>query len=379
MRRRSNKSDKDNRSEDGRESTTSSTSNRPKDNILTQQRLPALKPKLNAKTVLPLLFGIGIVFIPIGIAVLITSLDIKEKVIDYTDCKSTTDTAVMCKDEIKEQNATDRDCKCSIPFTLDEDWEGEVFMYYGLENFYQNHRQYYISKIEDQFLGKEGKYDSKDDYKDCKAYYNNSKGEVYFPCGSIANSMFSDVIIMKNSSSSEIPLIRTGIAWESDKKHKFINPPNVNTMEEWEALFAKNNWAKPNHWKKELWELDIHDASNNGLQNEDLIVWMRIAALPNFRKLYRKINHIEEYENGLPKGNYTLEIEYNFEVASFEGRKNIVLTIQTLLGGRNLFLGIAYIVVGGICIILGIIFLFIHCKWGAKIHTGTRVMRDMSQ
>ena len=191
--------------------------------------------------------------------------------------------------------------------------------------------------------------------------------------------MFSDVIIMKNSSSSEIPLIRTGIAWESDKKHKFINPPNVNTMEEWEALFAKNNWAKPNHWKKELWELDIHDASNNGLQNEDLIVWMRRAALPNFRKLYRKINHIEEYENGIPMGNYTLEIEYNFEVASFEGRKNIVLTIQTLLGGRNLFLGIAYIVVGGICIILGIIFLFIHCKWGVKINTGTRVMRDMSQ
>ena len=119
--------------------------------------------------------------------------------------------------------------------------------------------------------------------------------------------------------------------------------------------------------------------SNNGLQNEDLIVWMRIAALPNFRKLYRKINHSGDYADGLPKGDYVLDIEYNFEVVSFKGRKNIVLTTQSLLGGRNLFLGIAYIVVGGICIILGIVFLFIHCKWGSKIQTGTRVMRDMSQ
>jgi hypothetical protein len=375
MRRRSNK---DNLSEDGRESTTASMSNRPKDNILTQQRLPALKPTLNAKTVLPLLFVIGIVFIPIGVAVLITSLNIKEKVIDYTDCNSTRNAVVKCKDEISKQSATERDCFCSIPFTLEEDWEGEVFMYYGLENFYQNHRLYFTSKVEDQLLGEIRDYDTTKDETNCKAYYKNDKEEIYFPCGSIANSMFSDVITMKNNISEETPLIRKGIAWESDKKHKFKNP-NASTPEEWEKLFDEQNFAKPNHWKKNLWELDINDPSNNGLENEDLIVWMRIAALPNFRKLYRKIHHIEEYANGLPKGEYTLEIEYNFEVVSFKGRKNIVLTTQSLLGGRNLFLGIAYIVVGGICIILGIVFLFIHCKWGAKIYTGTNVMRDMSQ
>lgn len=61
-----------------------------------------------------------------------------------------------------------------------------------------------------------------------------------------------------------------------------------------------------------MWELDPDDPENNGFQNEDLIVWMRTAALPTFRKLYRRIDHsVEGYKNGLPKGNYTLLVKYS--------------------------------------------------------------------
>lgn len=56
----------------------------------------------------------------------------------------------------------------------------------------------------------------------------------------------------------------------------------------------------------------MDNQANNGFQNEDLIVWMRTAALPDFRKLYRRIEHSNtEYEQGLPKGNYTLHIKYS--------------------------------------------------------------------
>ena len=74
------------------------------------------------------------------------------------------------------------------------------------------------------------------------------------------------------------------------------------------------NFAKPKDWKKNLWELDTENPENNGLQNEDLIVWMRTAALPNFRKLYRKIDHQnngEDFKNGIPEGIYSFDIEYS--------------------------------------------------------------------
>ena len=116
------------------------------------------------------------------------------------------------------------------------------------------------------------------------------------------------------------------------------------------------DFAKPMDWKYNLWELDPIDQENNGLQNEDLILWMRPAAFSSFRKLYRKINHTSHenqklspsFETGLPKGNYSLIIEYNFEVASFNGTKGIVLTTLTALGNKTPFLAYAYIVVGSI-------------------------------
>lgn len=62
-------------------------------------------------------------------------------------------------------------------------------------------------------------------------------------------------------------------------------------------------------WSREPCRLDETDEENSGFQNVDFIVWMRTAALPEFRKPYRKLNRTGKYVNGLPAGRYTVTIE----------------------------------------------------------------------
>ena len=46
----------------------------------------------------------------------------------------------------------------------------------------------------------------------------------------------------------------------------------------------------------------------------------------------------------------------DFPATVYGGTKSIVISTQTLMGGKNPNLGIAYLVVGGLCVILGVLF-----------------------
>jgi len=276
------------------------------DSAFKQQRLPAWQPILTAGTVLPTFFVIGVAFIPVGIGLLYFSDEVKEKTIDYTNCYSTNITEnglrVKCADVIAANPKTD--CFCELNFTLPVDFMGKVYMYYGLTNFYQNHRRYVKSRDDNQLLGKLNEEVS----SDCEPFAYNEVNDSKIPiapCGAIANSLFSDdLTLFSVKHNGPVPLLKTGIAWPSDKNIKFRNP-------EGDLRKAFEKFDKPKNWTKHIYELDPQDPNNNGFQNEDLIVWMRTAALPTFRKLYRRVDHSKEgFAEGLLAGNYTLKVKY---------------------------------------------------------------------
>uniref|UniRef100_A0A2S2Q413 Cell cycle control protein 50A n=1 Tax=Sipha flava TaxID=143950 RepID=A0A2S2Q413_9HEMI len=324
-------------------------SKKPADTAFKQQRLPAWQPILTARNVMPIFFAVAAAFIPIGLGLLYLTNQVQEFALDYTQCKSINIPGRTCA-EIIAFDGTDTPCECHIPFSLEEDFSPNVYMYYGLTNYYQNHRRYVKSRDDFQLLGKLNKVPS----KDCAPFdYINNKPIA--PCGAIANSLFNDTLTLAYDD-KKVPLLRTNIAWPSDKNIKYQNPPEP--LKE-----AFKDFAKPSNWKLNIWELDTENPSNNGFKNEDLIVWMRTAALPDFRKLYRRVDHSNGFEIGLPKGNYTLHIKYNYPVAGFGGTKSMILSNTSFTGGKNLFLGYAYIVVGCICFLLGLLFLIIHIKY----------------
>ncbi|KNC50358.1 uncharacterized protein AMSG_12017 [Thecamonas trahens ATCC 50062] len=180
-----------------------------------------------------------------------------------------------------------------------------VYVYYELTNYYQNHRRYVKSRNDAQLRGEPPTSFSK--LEDCTPRISAS-GDESDP----SNFFLPD-----------------GVAWESDLKTKFKQPP---------ASAPGKRLYNP-------------DGSELQFTDPDFVVWMRTAGLPHFRKLHRVIN------SDLNPGTYTMAINSRFPVKQFDGTKSVVLSTTSWMGGKNSFLGLAYIIVGSLCILLGVVFL----------------------
>ncbi|ELW69968.1 Cell cycle control protein 50C [Tupaia chinensis] len=188
--------------------------------------------------------------------------------------------------------------------------EGNVYMYYKLYGFYQNLYRYMLSRSNSQLVGKDIKA-----VDDCAPFKRSHNETPIAPCGAIANSMFNDTITLSYKLNSsmyiKVPMLKTGLTWWTDKFVKFQNPGSTNIIDEFAGTVKPPNWPMP------IYYLDADDPGNNGFINEDFIVWMRTAAFATFKKLYRRLNRIHCFIEGLPAGNYSLTIAYSILSGNF--------------------------------------------------------------
>lgn len=357
-------------------------SKRPANTAFRQQRLKAWQPILTPKTVLPLFFAIGVIFAPIGGALFYASTTVQMISLDYTNCASE---APLSDDNsgvrpmdiglVKTQfrstspiNASWRKTErnvtfdgqnvstttCHLQFDIPEPMGPSVLMYYTLTNFYQNHRRYVNSFNDKQLKGL--KADLAVIKSSTCAPLDIIDNKPIYPCGLIANSMFNDTIgeplllRVPHSSDSQRTYYMTDnseIAWPSDADLYGNFPKNE---------MKYNEVVPPPNWKLRYPNGYTESRPPPDLKTwQAFQVWMRTAGLPNFSKLYRR-NDTEV----MISGTYSVAIDHYWPADKFAGTKSLLLTTKTVIGGRNPFLGIAYIVVGGICIILGVIFTASH-------------------
>jgi hypothetical protein len=367
-------------------------SKKPADTPFKQQRLAAWQPILAPMYVVGCFIAIAAAFIPIGAAVLVATGDVVEVEVKYSNPVCTWGSSPKILDP-RNINGTSYQistgCIKTITFTIDRKLTQPVYMYYKLTNFYQNHRRYANSRYDTQIAG--DATSSGDVGTTCDPFKGTPSTEdgrayLYSPCGLIAWSAFNDsVALYKGAAPTPLQLIcnsaqftangtqlvampcqKGGIAWDSDRDRKF-RPPSLSA----ETLtgFGRPTDSK-NYFVRNGYYYGEAGHSIPLTVDEDLMVWMRTASLPTFRKLWRRINV------DMDVGKYTIVVTDKFDISAFSGEKSIIFATTSWIGGKNEFLGVAYIVVGSLCFVLAVAFFIKHKISGDRSGDAANMFRD---
>ncbi|KAM0858019.1 hypothetical protein ACQ4PT_048074 [Festuca glaucescens] len=227
--------------------------------------------------------------------------------------------------------------------------KGPIHIYYQLENFCLNHRRYTPVRQEpkrQQLCSKDCK-GPKAVIKSCNPEATTGDGALIVPCGLIAWSLFNNNYAF--SVNKEVPVNKKNIAWASDKNSKFgsdVFPIN----------FQKGGLIGGGNLNEKLRaERTSEFTTQHFLLNYSCKCGLRTAALPTFRKLYGRIEL-----DIMASDKITVVIQNNYNTYSFGGTKALVLSTASWIGGKNNFISIAYVAVGGICLFLAMGFVVLY-------------------
>jgi hypothetical protein len=288
-----------------------------------QQLMKSWRPKPTLKCAITVYVIIGLIFFALGIALLVKSNEVFEFQTRYDN---------LCP--VTKGNTT---ALCAVPFTLTEKVTAPVYFFYKVTNFYQNHRRYVQSIDFTQLNG--ANYVANQTYSNCDPVVRNSDLFVTkaldgtpldpqaqaFPCGLVARSLFNDTFTLnytEGGASTNFVLQENGIAWPDDINYRYKNS---------NGSYRSFQWAD--------------------VESQRFMTWMKMAPFMDFRKTWGVI------QQDMPAGNYTMFVNSLWDASLFGGEKYLVLSTTNTFGGTNYFLAYAYLAIGGVAILLSILFI----------------------
>ena len=279
-----------------------------------QQKMLGWRPLPTISCITIIFVCFAIFFIIMGIIILVFTAQVKELKFKY---------------DPYEKIHYDYD---NIDININEDMKKPVMIYYQVDGIIQNHRFYMDSKSDKQLKGEE-----EDDLKKNKIcenaqtkedipWQNNGdygNDDIANPCGLIAKTYVNDKFSGWNL--NDVPLEEEleeeGIAYQSD----------IDTY------------------------VGVKDNENLG---EHFLVWMRPSPFSNPRKLWGRINKDIKQNSKL-----TVKIGLKYY---YGGNRYIILSTRNIFGGKSMFLGICYIIAGGLSLMASVIFITTYSSFHRK-------------
>ena len=274
----------------------------------------------------------------------------------------------LCKASYQSQQT------CTLTLTPGRAMAPPIYVYYEIDNMYLNHRRMVLSRSDSQLRG-----DASQELSTCAPQrYQGGNGAALLgrviavlaaffsgfdprvracvragslpvnPCGLAAWSYINDSYTLTRASGVPLAVSAKGIAFKADVNKRFASA------------------APPTHFN------DVPSLRGGGqlapnatplAADERFVAWMRTPALSRFRKLWGRIDGVT-----IAAGEtITVGVANNWNSYGFSGTKRVVLSTSTWLGGANHFMGVAYLVVGGVCMALALVFSALVALRGRKL------------
>lgn len=316
--------------------------------LFSQQQLPAWRPVITPAQVVLTLLGMGVAMLAIGIACTVSTMGVVQVVENYSKFSPPLSQTDFTNEQKSRYLRETGGFNVEVDMRIEKDMNPPIYVYYELTNFFQNNRRYVRSVSPQQMAGVPISMDNLKLYCEPMLYVNGENNDSYpedgliTPCGLQAWSFFNDTFSFNkveaeegnpsNASLSPIFVDDSKISWPTDTSFLYGN------------VTAEN--------------FNIYPDSRGGgtvdkplNQDQHFMVWMKLAAKPEFWKLWGVI------DEKLVAGDVVrVSILNQYNTYDFNGKKSIILSTNSWLGNKNYFLGILYLAIGGLFFVIGILF-----------------------